>query len=109
MVSGISVAAFSLIEPAKLTQALALEEGRLPEDRPKARVGLTLVVAVGERIGLARWPPQFRVPCGRAPGCSSVPAQFVEEVVDVVQLAGAGDLVVDVFADREVQHAEAEG
>ncbi len=47
---------------------------------------------------------------GRAEGwCSlSVPAQLVEEVVDDVQLAGAGHLVVDVLADREVEHAEAE-
>src|SRR5208282_4310376 len=47
--------------------------------------------------------------CSRAPGCSSVPAQFVEKVVDNRQLPGADDLVVDVLADRQVEDAEAEG
>jgi hypothetical protein len=32
----------------------------------------------------------------------------MEEVVDDVQLAGAEYLVIDVLADREVEHPEAE-
>jgi hypothetical protein len=43
--------------------------------------------------------PARRVTARR--GCSAVPAQLVEEVVDDVQFAGAGDLVVDVLAHRE--------
>lgn len=39
----------------------------------------------------------------------SVSAQFVEEAVDDVQLPGADGLVVDVFADGEVENAQAEG
>src|SRR3954452_7564400 len=39
---------------------------------------------------------------------SSVPAQLGEEVVDDVEVAGAQHLVVDVLADREVQHAKTE-
>ena len=72
---------------------------------PKVDVEVVLVEAVGSgdngHGGL--------LICNRALGCSSVPAQLVEEVVDDVQFAGAGHLVVDVFADREVEHAEAEG
>src|ERR1700722_12945912 len=37
-----------------------------------------------------------------------IPAQLVEELVDGVQVAGAGDLVVDVRADGEVEHTQAE-
>jgi hypothetical protein len=35
--------------------------------------------------------------------------QFVEEVLDDLQLAGGEDVVVDVRADREVEHGEAAG
>jgi hypothetical protein len=34
-----------------------------------------------------------------------ISAQLVEELIDGVQFAGAGDLVVDVFAYREVEHS----
>src|SRR4051812_1723015 len=40
---------------------------------------------------------------------SSVTMQFLKEVIDDVQFAGADHLVVDVLADREVEHSEAEG
>ncbi len=43
------------------------------------------------------------------PGRSSVAAQFMEEVLYDVQMPGAGHLVVDVFADGEVEDSEAEG
>jgi hypothetical protein len=33
-------------------------------------------------------------------GCSAVPAQFMEELVDDVQFAGADHLVIDVLAHR---------
>jgi hypothetical protein len=39
---------------------------------------------------------------------SAITLQFVEEVVDHVQVAGPGHLVVDVLAHRQVQHPEAE-
>lgn len=44
-----------------------------------------------------------------AVGRSSVAAQVVEEVLDDVELPGACCLVVDVFADGEVEYSEAEG
>ncbi|GAA5702256.1 hypothetical protein Save01_03072 [Streptomyces avermitilis] len=45
---------------------------------------------------------------GAVGGRSSVAAQVVEEVLDDVELPRAGRLVVDVFADGEVEYAEAE-
>lgn len=50
-------------------------------------------------------PPTQQTPAER----SAVATQLVEEVVDDVQLAGAGHLVIDVLAHREVEHPEAEG
>jgi hypothetical protein len=72
-------------------------------DRPPS----TLLVAFGSGYDRpARLPPPARQ---GAVGRSSVPAQVVEEVLDDVELPGAGRLVVDVFADGEVEYAEAEG
>ena len=53
--------------------------------------------------GTLRYPALGDGCCG-----SAVAAEVVEEVVDDVQLAGARHLVVDVLADGEVEHAEAE-
>lgn len=61
---------------------------------------------LGQPIRQARLPPPARQ---GAVGRSSVPAQVVEEVLDDVELPGAGRLVVDVFADGEVEYSEAEG
>ena len=53
---------------------------------------LPLLHPVLQRWGTPRRRPEPRV--------LAVPAQFVEELVDDVQLAGAGDLVIDVLAHR---------
>ena len=48
--------------------------------------------------------PQHGLTHSTAAAGSAVAAQLVEEILDHQQLTRAGHLVIDILADREVQH-----
>src|SRR5918999_3618480 len=91
--STISVAAFSLIDPAKLKPS-HLRKSDCPKIGSRSTYSSSSLKSWGtETIGIAASP---------------VPAELVEEVVDDVEAAVARHPVVDVLADRQVEHAETE-
>src|SRR6478609_6294543 len=99
--STISLAAFSLMEPAKLNPS-HFRYSECPKTGSRSTYNSSSLKLYGSEIIGTVPSPSAAVICR-----SSVPAELVKKIVDIVQIARTAHLVVDVFADCEVEHAEA--
>src|SRR5262245_33267252 len=99
--STISVAAFSFTETAKLKPSHFRNSG-CPKTASRSMNSSSVLNCCGADITVTTASPPRR-------SGSAVPAELVEEVRDDGQPTGVPNLVVDVLAHREIEHAEAEG